>query len=108
MEGDPPVGGGAAGEALALAPHRHDQLLHADGVHAVRQVLVPASPSLMSTAVHRQGWLDAPVAWDELAAALDGRMHARGGWVWEDGVCAAAGYMAAARYDKQDQFQDLS
>ena len=48
MVGDAAVGGGAAGEALALPAHRHDQLLHADLVHAGRQVLVPADHALLS------------------------------------------------------------
>ena len=41
--GDPPVGRGTPGKALALAPHRHDQLLQADAVHALCQVTVPAA-----------------------------------------------------------------
>ncbi len=39
--GDPPVGRGTPGEALALAPDCHDQLLQADAVHALCQVTVP-------------------------------------------------------------------
>lgn len=41
---DPPVGGGTPGEALALAPDCHDELLQADAVHALRQVTVPVMP----------------------------------------------------------------
>ena len=48
--GDAAVGGGAAREALALPAHRHDQLLHADLVHAGRQVLVPADHAFLSGA----------------------------------------------------------
>jgi hypothetical protein len=43
--GDAAEGGGAPGEALGLAPHRHDQLLQADAVHALSQVRVPALKS---------------------------------------------------------------
>lgn len=43
MVGDAAKGGGAAAEALALAPHRHNELLQADAVHALRQVRVPAT-----------------------------------------------------------------
>ena len=39
--GDTPVGGGTPREALTLAPHRHDQLLQTDAVHALCQVTVP-------------------------------------------------------------------
>ncbi len=42
--GDPPVGRGAPGEALALAPDCHDELLQADAVHALCQVTVPVIP----------------------------------------------------------------
>ena len=42
--GDPPVGRGTPGEALALAPDCHDELLQADAVHALRQVTVPVMP----------------------------------------------------------------
>ena len=42
--GDPSVGRGTPGEALALAPDCHDELLQADAVHALCQVTVPAMP----------------------------------------------------------------
>ena len=41
---DAAEGGRAAREALALAPHRHDQLLQRDAVQARGQVRVPARP----------------------------------------------------------------
>ena len=40
--GDPLVGGGTPREALALAPHCHDQLLKTDAVHQLSQVIVSA------------------------------------------------------------------
>lgn len=45
------VGGGASGEALALPPHCHDELLQADAVHTGRQVRVPALQVPLATSV---------------------------------------------------------
>ena len=47
--GDPPIGRGTPGEALALAPDCHDELLQSDAVHAFCQVTVPIMPHKTSS-----------------------------------------------------------
>lgn len=39
--GDPPIGRGTPGEALALAPDCHDEFLQTNAVHTLCQVTVP-------------------------------------------------------------------
>lgn len=45
MVSHPTEAGGASAEALALAPHCHDELLQGDAMYTLRQVRIPGKQS---------------------------------------------------------------